>query len=61
VAILSGSLDTLIVPSALRDKVGERCILYHIEKDYEHLDLIWADDAKENIFKRILKLIAEAD
>jgi len=61
VAILSGSRDTLIVPSALRDKVGERCILYHIEKDYEHLDLIWADDAKENIFKRILKLIAEAD
>jgi hypothetical protein len=24
VAILAGSLDTLIVPTALRDKVGER-------------------------------------
>ena len=61
VAILSGSLDTLILPSALRDAVGERCIMYHIEKDYEHLDLIWADDAKEHIFNRILKLIDESE
>ena len=56
IATISGSEDGFIEPFAVSDMVPT-CEYSHVEPGYEHLDLIWADDAKEKIFSRVLTLL----
>jgi hypothetical protein len=32
-------------------------VRWHAEKEYEHLDMIWADTAVKNIFPEVSKLL----
>ncbi|EWM22168.1 triglyceride lipase-cholesterol esterase [Nannochloropsis gaditana] len=59
VAVFYGGKDTVIDISALRD-VLPACIRWHMEPEYEHLDMIWADTAKDNVFPELVKLLHEA-
>uniref|UniRef100_I2CQR1 Esterase / lipase n=1 Tax=Nannochloropsis gaditana (strain CCMP526) TaxID=1093141 RepID=I2CQR1_NANGC len=58
VAVFYGGKDTVIDISALRD-VLPACIRWHMEPEYEHLDMIWADTAKDNVFPELVKLLHE--
>ena len=57
IAVFAGSEDHLIDPLYIQNNNASCCILTHIEKGYEHLDMIWADSAHEKIFPRIIEVI----
>jgi pimeloyl-ACP methyl ester carboxylesterase len=54
VAVIAGASDGVIDAARVRDSIPN-CALFHLEPEYEHLDLIWADDAHEKIFPLILE------
>lgn len=56
VAIFAGANDALVDSTALRD-LAAHVVMYHSEPGYEHLDLIWADTAKERIFRPLLQVL----
>jgi hypothetical protein len=37
--------------------------LFHVEKfsGYEHMDLVWAKDAKQNVFSKLFYVIEKAN
>jgi lysosomal acid lipase/cholesteryl ester hydrolase len=53
VAAIAGASDHVINPFPIESAV-QKCVKMHIEPDYEHLDLIWADDAHEKIFPAVI-------
>jgi len=73
--VFAGAADTIIDPlgfqyawaaastsasvSASVD-VARRICSTHIEDGYEHLDLIWANDAPEKIFKRVVRKLEQS-
>jgi hypothetical protein len=58
VASLCGSKDGIVDPTAVQEMVPN-CVLSHIEPEYEHLDMIWADDVKKKIFTLVLGLLKQ--
>lgn len=56
IASIAGEIDGFIDPHAIPELVPN-CVFSHVEPDYEHLDIIWADDAKEKIFPLIGQLL----
>lgn len=57
VALISGGSDSLIDAHAAREAVEEVCVHAHIEPDYEHMDLLWADNMPEKIFPVLSSLL----
>lgn len=59
VAVFAGGSDALIDPYIVEEelKKNNNHISTHIEPSYEHLDLIWADDAHVKIFPKVMKLL----
>lgn len=58
IAIFYGSSDTLIINNIheVFHLIQKESIVHiHCEETYEHLDLIWADNASTNIFPQIIK------
>lgn len=60
VAIFAGDADGLIDTHNL-DKHLPHCIYSHVEPNYEHLDVIWADTAPVNIFPKICSVLEHHD
>lgn len=58
VAVFYGGKDTVIDIDALKE-VLPACVKWHEEPLYEHLDMIWADTAKDVIFPEVMKLLEE--
>lgn len=58
VALLSGKRDLIIDTSSISSGV-QQCIHEHVEDEYEHLDMIWADSAHIKIFPKIISLIEQ--
>jgi len=56
VAVLAGAEDKLIDPYIVEKKV-KNCLITYVVPNYEHLDLLWADDACKQVFPKILKLL----
>jgi hypothetical protein len=60
VAVIAGADDKLIDPYIVQKKI-KNCLITYVIKDYEHLDLIWADDANILVFPKILTLLEEKE
>lgn len=58
VASLCGLKDGIVDPAAVQQMVPT-CVLNHIEPEYEHLDMIWADDVKKKIYPLVLGLLKQ--
>lgn len=58
VASLCGLKDGIVDPAAVQQMVPT-CVFNHIEPEYEHLDMIWADDVKKKIFPLVLGLLKQ--
>lgn len=58
VGSLCGLLDGIVDPYAVQ-RLVPTCIFNHIEPEYEHLDMIWADDVKKKIFPLVLGLLKQ--
>ena len=56
VAVIAGDADKLIDPYIVKKKI-KNCQITYIIKNYEHLDLLWADDANIQVFPKIIKLL----
>lgn len=56
VAVFAGGKDELVDSSALCE-LAAHVVLYHCEPQYEHLDLIWADNAPARIFRPLLQVL----
>jgi hypothetical protein len=56
VAVIAGGSDYLVQPDVVRSSV-KKCVLTHIEPNYEHLDVIWADTAPSLIFPIVLNML----
>jgi len=56
VAVIAGDADRLIDPYIVKKKI-KNCQITYIIKNYEHLDLLWADDANIQVFPKIIKLL----
>lgn len=56
VASIGGGADNLVDASVTADLVSA-CVYCHVEPTYEHLDLIWADNAPEVIHPKVLQLL----
>jgi pimeloyl-ACP methyl ester carboxylesterase len=56
IAVIAGDEDKLIDPYIVQKKI-KNCLVTYVIKNYEHLDLIWADDANILVFPKILKLL----
>lgn len=56
VAVFSGTRDFIVDASVVPNSV-QNCVHVHIQNNYEHLDMIWADGAHESIFPNVVKLV----
>jgi lysosomal acid lipase/cholesteryl ester hydrolase len=60
IALFYGGRDKLVDAKAVVDELGPRRIVKsHCEPRYEHLDMLWADDACEKVFPAVIQLLAE--
>ena len=59
VAVFAGGADALIDPHFIEEELTKNGnhISTYIEPSYEHLDLLWADDAHSKIFPKIIQLL----
>jgi len=59
--ILKGALPPSLPPPLppFDREVLPACVKWHEEPLYEHLDMIWADTAKDVIFPEVMKLLEE--
>jgi hypothetical protein len=56
IAVFTGGRDTVIDPSRLIGMLPPSTVVHH-EEDYEHLDFLWADSAKDRVFPLITEFL----
>lgn len=56
VALVSGEADQLVDAKRVATNV-KNCVSFKAIPDYEHLDLIWSDDAFHKVFPHVIQLI----
>lgn len=60
IALFYGGRDELVDAQAVAQELGPRRIVKnHCEPRYEHLDMLWADDAYEKIFPGVIQLLTD--
>lgn len=58
VAVFSGERDNIIDAAIIPFSVPN-CVHVHVEAQYEHLDMIWADRAHESVFPAVLGVLRD--
>jgi len=59
IAIFHGGRDTIPESDIILSELNQP-VLIHKEEDYEHLDFIWAANAPQKIFPKVINLINQA-